>query len=248
MPEWFFSAPDAWELEIDDAPNADEALPWFERAVPSIVARMTERPDRPPQPCVVVAHTTVLTAGAPLGGAKPLLDCLHDYPRRRGPKYGDLGLVPPLGGDEPDFVSGLAVEVRRGSHPHTHWLFGDRLTLAGPLVRDPVDVQTPVPNWAGADERELASQRALQTAYDDAVRVSRSASGNLAEPSDAMALVIRHRRQRDEDNSWPGWLGGLRRALASSDPRWSRWQPTAIASVVDNTLPCPVRYEFYAAA
>ena len=32
--DWVFGLREPWTFEIDDAPKADEALPWFERSLP----------------------------------------------------------------------------------------------------------------------------------------------------------------------------------------------------------------------
>jgi hypothetical protein len=130
----------------------------------------------------------------------------------------------------------------------TQYLLGETLTIAGDLLAAiPVDVAAPndVAGTQGERDRIAIDCRAFGAAVRDAF----AANGGFAvQPS---ALVIRHRPQRDEDNTWVTWTAAIcgtqphRDGSWSSDAPLSGWRPTAIASIADPTLATAVEYELW---
>ena len=66
------------------------------------------------------------------------------------------------------------------------------------------------------------------------------------------AVVIRHRPQRDADNTWRTWINAMCSAGGTDQEHWAAgaplagWRPAAIASVLDTCIDSPVFYELRA--
>jgi hypothetical protein len=66
------------------------------------------------------------------------------------------------------------------------------------------------------------------------------------------AVVIRHRRQRDADNTWHTWINALCGASRTDHDHWAAYAPLAgcrlpaVASVLDPSVDTPVLYELWA--
>lgn len=249
--DWRFSiSGEAWRRTIDAAPTEETKRAFWAEAVPRLA--VTDRP-LPPRPCVVVSRVNGLSRrgnppAGPLGRAKGLLDALHDD-RKTGPWYRDMGGRGPLIDDHPLHVRGLAVEVRAGE-PRTDSLLGSNLQVAGELLASaPVSEQAPndIAGTAG-EKSKIAMGRA---AFAAAVKRSLAPLKGLTDKTPA-ALVIRHRPQRDEDNTWATWIAAVCGARDQRETHWAYgaplagWAPTAIASVADRELESPVVIELWA--
>lgn len=208
---WYFSASGVgtWAGGLDAAPSESAKTAFWELAVERFA--FTSSPP-PSAPRVVVCHVTAPARGSqrpggPRGRPKMLLDALHDD-RRSGPKYGDTAGTAPLPNDKPEFVSGLAVEVRPGV-ARTDYFVGSELAIAGERLAS-IAVGAAAPNdIAGTTDEgpRIAKRRVM---YGKAVREAfASYGGTLAR--EARALVVRHHPQRDEDNTWGDLDDGLMR-------------------------------------
>jgi hypothetical protein len=243
---WIFDTHATWSATVDDVPRGDRNLAWFEAAIPQIAAA---KRGRATEPSVVVAHITAQGLVGAKGRAKPLLDALHDD-RRTGPKYADLGWPPPLRGDSPPNVRGLAVEVRAGEPDRVEYRLGSDLVIKGEPVVGAFDVDVDCPNDIGTDSAHNARLRGQRVEFARAV-AAEWASLAREVPPDGVAVVIRHRPGRDEDNTWEGWLGALTGASWARD-LWPDGAPlagrrlAAVASVSDPALDAAVRYELIA--
>ncbi|MCC7140230.1 MAG: hypothetical protein IT460_17555 [Planctomycetes bacterium] len=249
MEGWLFDTHSGWTATVPSAPKFETYRQYFEVAVPEI-ARLRRGAAR--TPCVVVARVTARPVagrsqpGGPKDRAKGLMDALHDD-RRNGPKYRDLGAVPPLPDDHGEYVHGLAVEVQAGASDSVEYRLGPSLQVAGKHLFV-LDVSVPAPNDIAESAALVAPRRAF---VEDLVRrCDRRAAAACA--SKARAVVVRHRPQRDEDNTWATWISALTGGSVWSREAWgpegsplAGWSPMAIASVADPTLPCEVRYEVY---
>jgi hypothetical protein len=247
---WFFDTTSPWTAIVPAAPKFETYRQYFEIAVPEI-ARARKGPAR--TPCVVVARVTARpaqgrsTPGGPKDRAKGLMDALHDD-RTNGPKYRDLGARAPLPDDHGESVHGLAVEVHAGMPDSVEYRLGRVLQIVGRLLMDPIDVCVPAPNDIDESARLVTPRRAYVA--DLVARCDRRGAEGCVQH--ARALVVRHRPQRDEDNTWATWISALtggsawsKEAWGSSPSPFSGWWPRAIASVADSSLPCEVRYEVY---
>jgi len=247
MSGWRFSLADpTWEDGVDAVPTEERKREFWEIAVRRFA---THAGPRPPQPCLVVCRVTAPARwgrppGGPLGRAKGLLDALHDD-RRSGPRYGACA---PLQDDHPEHVSGLAVEVRAGE-PRTDYLVGRGLRIAGELLAS-VPVAVEAPNDIVGTLGEKARIAVDRIAYGRAVREAFASYAGLMNRRPA-ALVVRHRPQRDEDNTWATWIAGACGVRSRHGEHWAAeapltgWAPTSIASLADATLDAPVRYEIW---
>lgn len=250
MTGWTFDTDSPWVAMVPAAPNFETCRQYFEVAVPAIAAQQLGRARTP---AAVVARVTARPApgrmlpGGPRDRAKGLMDALHDD-RTNGPKYASLGATAPLPGDDPAHVRALAVEVRAGTTDAVEYRIGNQLLIAGELLHA-TDVCVPAPNDIDDTARLVAQRKAF---VEDLVRrcdhgEAKSCVGR------ARALVVRHRPQRDEDNTWATWISALTGGGAWSRALWpspgspfSGWSPMAVASIADANLPCQVRYEIYA--
>lgn len=253
MPTWLFDTPSPWTVKVPAAPRFEAYRQYFEVAVPTIAAASKGSTRTP---CVVVARVTARPApgrsvpGGPKDRAKGLMDALHDD-RKQGPKYADLRAIAPLPDDDPMHVHGVAVEVRAGETDSVEYRLGDRLVVAGALLTA-IEVRVPAPNDIWADAKERARIEAARVAYlrDLVERCDRRSAGACVPK--ARSLIIRHRPQRDEDNTWATWVSALSGASPWSRAAWgpaaspfAGWAPMAVASVADASLECEVRYEVY---
>ena len=246
---WRFSTgPEGWRAAVDAVPAEETKRLFWEQAVPQL---SVQGGSPPPRPCVVVCRVTAPAAwgnppGGPLGRAKGLLDALHDD-RKSGPRYRDLPGRAPLVDDHPEHVCGLAVEVTPGE-PRTEYLIGPELVVAGPLLASvPVEAAAPNDIVGTPDEKaKIAHGRAVFAA---AVKRGFTSYTDLRDHGPT-TLVIRHRPQRDEDNTWATWLAAVCGARGQGPAHWAHgaplagWAPMAVASVADAGLETPVVYEF----
>lgn len=246
---WTFDVPAPWIATVPGAPKFEAYRQYFELAVPEI-ARTGQ--GAAVTPTVVVARVTARPArgharpAGPKGRAKGLMDALHDD-RSRGPKYADLKAIAPLPDDDSRYVHGLAVEVRAGEAESVEYRLGERLLAHGALLTT-VEVHLPAPNDIDESARLVAPRRAF--VKDLVGRCDQRAAAECVKQ--ARSLVVRHRPQRDEDNTWATWVSALTGGSAWSKEAWGTspspffgWSPSAIASVADRSLPCEVRYELY---
>ncbi|MGH2988156.1 MAG: hypothetical protein ACRDLO_15930 [Solirubrobacterales bacterium] len=157
-----------------------------------------------------------------------------------------------LADDSPAFVGGLAVEVVGAlEEGATEFRLAPDLVVAGDLLAR-VDVEAIAPNdiAAAADEKWAIQTGRVRFAKALAA-ASTGLSASLAEGADA--LVIRHRPERDEDNTWATWCAALCGVRQMKPGHWAEraplrgWEPRAVASVADPGLPVPVSYEIYTA-
>jgi hypothetical protein len=250
---WLFDTPSPWTARVPSVPTFETYRQYFEVAVPEIALA---RAGAAPTPCVVVARVTARPAqgqrrpGGPRDRAKGLMDALHDD-RSTGPKYADLRATAPLPDDDPRYVHGLAVEVQPGDHDRVEYRLGSRLLVEGSLLTQ-VDAHVPAPNDVYASPQEKPRFEAAREAFlGDLIRRCDHGSVKACAPK-ARCLVIRHRPQRDEDNTWATWVSALTGGGAWSKALWqspgspfSGWAPMAVASLADPGLPCEVRYEVY---
>lgn len=242
---WIFDSPAASRVTVDGVPRGDRAAEWFDVAVPQIAAAgLLPRSG----PTIVVAHvSSPRPVGAP-GLAKRLMDALHDQ-RRSGPRFESLGVTAPLYDDHPESVTGLAVEVRPAPAPTVEYLLGSSLEVLNSTVIAEVAVDVDCPNDIGASSEENRRLREARLLFANAV--AGAWPSGWAAPQDDIAVVIRHARQRDEDNTWEGWLGVLGGRSGSAD-LWASGAPLAgrslkaVASLQDARLACGVRYELHA--
>lgn len=223
---------------------------FWQVAVPALAEQDGPLP-RPP--CFVVCHVSALEGlgrppGGPLGRAKPLLDALHDH-RGTGPWYRDLPGHAPLVDDDPSHVRGLAVEVKAGE-PRTEYVVGADLSVAGRVVAE-VPVEASAPNDIAGTVGEKAKIAAGRVAFAAAVRRGFAPFAGLSDIA-PVALVVRHQPQRDEDNTWATWIAAMCGVRTQGASHWSRgaplagWSPTAVASIAEPRLHCPVVYELWA--
>jgi hypothetical protein len=154
----------------------------------------------------------------------------------------------PLVDDHPGHVSGLAVEVIAGP-PRTDYLLGDTLEIQGQrLAAVPVAIAAPNDIVATAPEKRTIAEARI--GFGRAVRAAFAALGPLP-PHTPAALVVRHRAQRDEDNTWATWIAAVCGARGQGADHWAApsplagWAPTAVASVTDERLTTPVVYELW---
>jgi hypothetical protein len=245
---WNFSLHAGEGVDVPAAPRFDKYEEFFNEAIPQIAAADL----RAEPPVLVLAQVEDLAApgrqlvAGPMDRAKALMDCLHDQ-RRKGPKYADLNVPPPLPDDDSRYVAGLAVEVRSATRKQVHLRLGQGLEVKGSLVYSlDVDVEAPNDVWADARGKEKISLGRVE--FAKAVANSfLQVPPFIPEPT---SLVIRHPATRDEDNTWRTWVGALGGASWSHEA-WGRqpplklWRPFSIASLVDRDLPCSVRYELW---
>src|SRR3954453_9043577 len=124
--EWCFDTQPAWHLTVAGRPQGDSTVFGCQQAVPQIVAAGIPPA---PTPAVVVARVSSFAPSGPKGRAKALLDALHDG-RLSGPWYRDFGAPAPLPGDEPRYVRGLAVEMRRAEEAESvEYMIGSNLRV-----------------------------------------------------------------------------------------------------------------------
>ena len=113
-----------------------------------------------------------------------------------------------------------------------------------------VEVARAAPNDVVGTASEKAKIVNERNAYGEAVRDAFSGR-KLPGDSGFAALVVRHRPQRDEDNTWATWMGALCGVRGDSELHWtagaplSGWAPQSVASVADDTLVAPVVYELW---
>lgn len=126
----------------------------------------------------------------------------------------------------------------------TGWAIG-LLVTGTPLAT--VEVNVP----ARRHRRNRQARRPRRAYVEDLVRRCNRAQV-AAVTSRARALVIRHRPERDEDNTWATWTVALTGRNSWSRAAWGAagsplagWSPMAVASVADARLSCDVRYEIY---
>ena len=267
MVSWHFDTPSPWSIRVCDAPRGAETDGrFFGIAVPEIagsgrgpasvpcvvVARVTAEPWRiPPQVPGRTFFGQIRGPASPRSRAKTLLDALHDG-RDLGPKYAGLGAMAPLPDDDPRYVHGLAVEVQAAGDSGVEYRLGPSLQVVGRLLMEPIEVHVPAPNDIPADSAEKIRIDAARALFlTDLVRgIDRKAATACA--SKATCLLIRHRPQRDEDNTWATWASALTGGGVWSRALWpspgspfAGWSPMAMASLADPGLPCEVRYEVY---
>lgn len=93
---------------------------------------------------------------------------------------------------------------------------------------------------------------AARIVFAEAVRRSLARSNIARDLSAAAALVVPHRPQRDEDNTWATWsaaLSGTRTHAPThvgAGAPLAGWTRMAIASIAGPTLETPVLYELWA--
>ena len=179
-----------------------------------------------------------------LAGPKALVEALHDD-RRSGPKYRDLGVRAPLAVDDPTHVSGLAVGAV-ADDPRTEYMLGTELRVAAELLAS-VSVDSAAPNDIGATPSETAKIDEARIGYGWAVREAFAAyTSSVLRPR---ALVVRHRPERDEDNTWATWTGAICGVRGGGPAHWTAgaplagWRPTAVASLADASMDASVIYE-----
>jgi hypothetical protein len=156
---------------------------------------------------------------------------------------------PPLVNDDPAHLGVLAVEVTRGP-PRTQYLIGTELRIDGHLIAS-VPVRAAAPNDIAGSPGEKDGISAARLQYGKAVRESFARHAALLKgyPS---AVVIRHRPQRDADNTWHTWINAICGTGGTGQQHWAAgaplagWRPTAIASVLDTRIDIPVLYELWA--
>ena len=250
MGDWRFSiAGDLWRETVDAVLTEETKPAFWERAVPVLA---THAGPAPPQPCIVVCRVTAAGMSgnrptSPLGRAKGLLDALHDD-RKTGPWFRELPGRAPLPDDNPNHVSGLAVEVQTGD-PQTEYLLGAELAIVGEMLAS-VQVAVEAPNDIWGTQAEKAKIAATRIAFGAAVADAFSAHPALIDSS-PVALVVRHRPQRDEDNTWATWVAAACGARSQGHRHWASgaplqgWRPMSIASVADPALEVPVAYEIW---
>jgi hypothetical protein len=251
LTEWRFSILGGadWTQRVDAVATEGTKRLFWEVAVPQIA---THAGPRPPTPCVVVCRVTVPRGrrqplGGPLGRAKTLLDALHDD-RKAGPYYSRLGAAAPLVNDDPARVCGLAVEVREGP-PRTEYLIGRRLAIASQLLATvPVDAEAP--NDVAGTKGEKRKIDAARITFGIAVRHAFAEHPGLAAVN-LSALVVHHRSQRDEDNTWATWISA---ACGVRNPTRDSWyagapltdmRPMSVASITKPNATHPVVYALY---
>ena len=222
---WMFETDPAWRGVVEAVPTGDRAADWYEVAVPQLAATGA---GQAPSPCIVVAHVQTPRPVGPRGLAKRLMDALHDQ-RLTGVKHGQTA---PLADDHPGSVAGLAVEVQVGPTAQVEYALGGELRIAGdkPIARLEIGIDCPNDVTESTDRIRLA-RRAFREATADAWGES------AALESGALAVLIRHARGRDEDNTWEGWLGAIAPFLTQT--------PRAVASIADPAMECGVVYEIY---
>lgn len=247
---WLFETDSSWSAEVPGRPRGDSTARWCQEAVPRLIA---SGKGRAPTPAVVVAHVEATGPCAPKGRAKALLDALHDG-RRSGPWYGALGAVAPLPGDEPRFVTGLAVEVRpAGAAERVRYGIGRELRVRGDAMAV-VDVPIAAPNDIAGDPGESARIAIARRAFVEALAAAWGGRSIGLPASSEVGVVVRHRPGRDEDNTWDTWISAVAATSAWSRDAWrgdgplSNMTICSIASVSDPGLACQVRYEIYRAA
>lgn len=250
MRSWRFSiAGEAWRAAIPAVPTEETKRAFWQQAVPELAL---QKGPPPPQPSAVVCRVTARTVGrsapgGPLGRAKGLLDALHDD-RRSGPQYQDLPGRAPLVDDHPSHVRALAVEIAAGE-PQTEYLIGAELAIAGELIAS-VPVEAPAPNDIVGTPDEKAKIATGRAAFAAAVQRAFANPRSLLHRRPA-ALVVRHRPQRDEDNTWATWIAAVCGPGRQGPTHWAYgaplagWVPTAVASTADPTLETPVLYEVW---
>ena len=142
----------------------------------------------------------------------------------------------------------LAVEVAAGE-PHTEYLLGAELAIAGELIAS-VPVEAHAPNDIVGTPEEKAKIATGRAAFAAAVQRAFAHPPSVLHRRPA-ALVVRHRLQRDEDNTWATWIAAVCGAGRQSSSHWAHgaplagWVPTAVASTADPTLGTPVLYEVW---
>lgn len=248
-PDWNFSIAGAAVAVVPAAPRFDAYSEYFDVAVPALA---TAGFLAATIPAIVLAQVRAVTAtgrvlpAGPMDRAKGVMDALHDQ-RRSGPKYVELAVQPPLPDDGNRYISGLAVEVRPGSHNQTTYLLGQSLLANGSLIAG-WNVERDAPNDIWADSREKERTAIARAAFARAVAANCPRDLPLV-PRDAF-LIVRHVPTRDEDNTWRTWLGALGGASWSRDA-WglnnplASWRPRSMASLVEPALGSPVRYEVW---
>lgn len=244
---WWFSVPRAAVAVVGGAPTNDRAAEYFALAVPELARQL----DPVTRPCVVTGHITApgrgRAPGGPKGRAKAFLDALHDG-RRTGPSYHHIGSCPPLAGDDPVHLTGLALEVAAGP-ARTEYLIGDQLRVRGELLAE-VPVHHPAPNDIAGSRQEQAAISDSRTNYGRAVRAAFRCHAPVL-PRQPGAVVIRHHPQRDEDNTWETWLAAILGPRADDQDHWaagaplSGWKPTSVASLADSQASANVTYQLW---
>ncbi|MBA3420286.1 MAG: hypothetical protein H0U12_00015 [Thermoleophilaceae bacterium] len=124
------------------------------------------------------------------------------------------------------------------------------LVVAGALLAS-VPVETAAPNDIVGTPDEKAKIAHGRAAFAAAVKHAFRNYGDLRDYRPT-ALVIRHRTQRDEDNTWATWLAAVCGVRGQGATHWAHgaplagWSPMAVASVADAGLETPVVYEIWA--
>jgi hypothetical protein len=251
--QWRFTVTDSdpWTGIVDAVPVELKESLFIEAAIPQLAEVAGEVPAAAR---VVVGHVTAPgrngPPGGPVGRAKGLLDALHDH-RRHGPFYRDLGMSSPLVNDDPAHVQVLAIEVIVG-HPQTQYEIGTGLSINGQLVAR-VPVPFPAPNDIAGTPSEIVKILAARLQYGEAVRVgfAQHTALPIQHPD---AVVIRHRPQRDADNTWRTWINAICAPHRIDAGHWAvgaplaGWRPTAVASVADVSIDTPVIYELWSSS
>ena len=203
-----------------DKLDHDWAAEYFALAVPELARQL----DPVTGPCVVTGHFTApgrgQAPGGPKGRAKAFLDALHDG-RRTRPRYHDIGSCPPLAGDDPVHLAGLALEVAAG-HARTEYLIGDQLRVRGELLAE-VPVNHPAPNDIAGSRQEQAAISDSRTTYGRAVRAAfrccranRALLSSATTPSVMRTTPGRRGSQRSSDRVPATRATGLR-GIRSAD-------------------------------
>jgi len=134
--------------------------------------------------------------------------------------------------------------------PRTQYLLGAEFQVSGQLVAS-VPVHAAAPNDIAGTPGEKGAISAARLEYGKAVRegFARRAAPLIERPR---AVVIRHKPQRDADNTWHTWIIAICGAGGTDRDHWAagaplaRWRPAAIASVLDTGIDTPVLYELWA--
>jgi hypothetical protein len=205
---------------------------------------------------MVVVHVIVPKSrrvGGPVGRAKTALDALMDDERKTPPFYRDYEVGPPLPNDAPDYVHGLAVEVRAfGAVKRTEYRLAPRLLFDDSRRLATCPVACAAPNDTSAGGPETTRIRGRRKVYATAVNKGwRDSDCDSDMAMKGRLLRVRHQRGRNQDNTWRTWGQALCGAVGQGRNHWASgaplrgWSPTSVASLIDDTLNAPVRYEIY---
>ncbi len=243
---WRFDAVNPWVRVVPMNKIPEKTADLCDVVVPKLAAGGQ---DRPALPCVVTARITLQPDGrrvpfGPKGRAKAVLDALHDQ-RKVGVKYEALGAVPPLPDDDPNFVRGYGLEVQSGSTTGIEYRIGSALVLQNSQLLSSLDVHASAPNDVGPQALMLAALDRFAKVLGNEVW-----SPSVPVSCSPLALVIRHRPERDEDNTWMNWIAALVQPRYQRHRTWPMlypvgWNPPSVATIADADLTVPTRYELY---